>query len=248
MTDQCEEFKKSEFDGGSIRGFCIGIYYHEREKFELAYRAVIEAAKLEAQRAAIQAAEEAKATAKAQAEQEAILAAERAKIQAEERAKAQAAAEEQRKVEAAARFKAQQEAEEQRKIAAEYTPLPPVLAKTPAPVGKDSQPEEKQPESPLMVTITADEYDHLTRDSLLLDCLRGAGVDNWEGWDFAIDQFNEMLRPKMTTGYTETETLLLDRIKELEAQVKLLRKELWFMGCRRIYTNSQTEVKPTKGE
>lgn len=28
-------------------------------------------------------------------------------------------------------------------------------------------------------------------DSILLDCLRSAGVDNWDGWDYAIELYNE---------------------------------------------------------
>jgi len=40
------------------------------------------------------------------------------------------------------------------------------------------------------ITIPRSEYDRLVRDSGLLDCLRQAGVNNWEGWDFAIEVFN----------------------------------------------------------
>jgi len=28
---------------------------------------------------------------------------------------------------------------------------------------------------------------------LLLQCLRNAGVDNWDGWDFAIEEYNNRL-------------------------------------------------------
>lgn len=42
-----------------------------------------------------------------------------------------------------------------------------------------------------MVTITKEEYDSLVSDSEFLDCLRAAGVDNWEGYDTA----QEMLDP-----------------------------------------------------
>jgi phage pi2 protein 07 len=41
------------------------------------------------------------------------------------------------------------------------------------------------------ITITKDEYDELIEDRKFLDCLRSAGVDNWEGYDFAIEMFNE---------------------------------------------------------
>jgi hypothetical protein len=42
-----------------------------------------------------------------------------------------------------------------------------------------------------MVTITKKEYDKLLDDSHLLSCLRAAGVDNWDGWDNAIDLYND---------------------------------------------------------
>jgi hypothetical protein len=35
------------------------------------------------------------------------------------------------------------------------------------------------------VTITQDEYDELLQDQKFLDALRAAGVDNWEGYEFA---------------------------------------------------------------
>lgn len=41
------------------------------------------------------------------------------------------------------------------------------------------------------VTISVKEYQELLEDQRLLDALRGAGVDNWEGWDDAIDNLNE---------------------------------------------------------
>ncbi len=40
------------------------------------------------------------------------------------------------------------------------------------------------------VTISKTEYNELLEDQKLLDCLRGAGVDNWEGWDFAMEDFH----------------------------------------------------------
>lgn len=40
-----------------------------------------------------------------------------------------------------------------------------------------------------MVTITEEEHEKLLEDAKLLECLRRAGVDNWEGWDDAIDFF-----------------------------------------------------------
>ena len=41
------------------------------------------------------------------------------------------------------------------------------------------------------ITITKKEYEQLQRDQWLLECLRGAGVDNWEGYDYAIEMMNE---------------------------------------------------------
>jgi hypothetical protein len=32
--------------------------------------------------------------------------------------------------------------------------------------------------------------DDLLEDSDVLTCLRNAGVDNWEGWDFAMEEFH----------------------------------------------------------
>jgi len=40
------------------------------------------------------------------------------------------------------------------------------------------------------VTISKKEYEELLDDSRLLNCLRNAGVDNWDGWDFAIEAYN----------------------------------------------------------
>lgn len=41
------------------------------------------------------------------------------------------------------------------------------------------------------IAIPADEYEELVSDSKFLQALRNAGVDNWEGYEFAIDEFNE---------------------------------------------------------
>ena len=38
-----------------------------------------------------------------------------------------------------------------------------------------------------MVTITKTEYDNLKEDRGWLRCLEAAGIDNWEGYDQAID-------------------------------------------------------------
>ena len=42
------------------------------------------------------------------------------------------------------------------------------------------------------VTISKKEYEQLQKDQRFLECLRGAGVDNWEGYDYAIELMGEM--------------------------------------------------------
>lgn len=39
------------------------------------------------------------------------------------------------------------------------------------------------------VTISVKEYEKLTRALRKLYALEGAGVDNWEGYDFAMEEF-----------------------------------------------------------
>ena len=41
------------------------------------------------------------------------------------------------------------------------------------------------------VLITLADYDELVEDSRLLSALRRAGVDNWVGWDHAIEMLYE---------------------------------------------------------
>jgi hypothetical protein len=41
------------------------------------------------------------------------------------------------------------------------------------------------------VTIPKTEYESLQKEAKFLEALRAAGVDNWEGWDYAIDILNE---------------------------------------------------------
>lgn len=41
------------------------------------------------------------------------------------------------------------------------------------------------------VTISKKVYQELIEDSVFLSCLRSAGVDNWEGYDLAIELKNE---------------------------------------------------------
>ena len=42
-----------------------------------------------------------------------------------------------------------------------------------------------------MIAIPVDRYEQLLEDSLWLSALRGAGVDNWEGYDYAMELLRE---------------------------------------------------------
>jgi len=41
------------------------------------------------------------------------------------------------------------------------------------------------------VTIPKSVYDQLVQDQQWLNCLAAAGVDNWEGYDHAVDILNQ---------------------------------------------------------
>lgn len=41
-----------------------------------------------------------------------------------------------------------------------------------------------------MVTISMDEYLALLDSQFMLDCLQNYGVDNWEGYDGAMEDYN----------------------------------------------------------
>lgn len=41
-----------------------------------------------------------------------------------------------------------------------------------------------------MITVRKQVYDNLVDDSMLLDFLRAAGVDNWDGWDYAMEMYH----------------------------------------------------------
>lgn len=41
-----------------------------------------------------------------------------------------------------------------------------------------------------MVMISREEYNELLSDQFLLNCLRNAGVDNTDVWEFALEEFN----------------------------------------------------------
>ena len=43
------------------------------------------------------------------------------------------------------------------------------------------------------ISISEEEYDSLLKDSTLLNCLQMMGVDNWDGYDEAIEQYNEIM-------------------------------------------------------
>lgn len=45
--------------------------------------------------------------------------------------------------------------------------------------------EEKE-----MITITREEYEQLLDDRECLSCLKAAGVDNWEGYDYAMEMYD----------------------------------------------------------
>lgn len=42
-----------------------------------------------------------------------------------------------------------------------------------------------------MITITKKEYDSMLEDRNWLTALESAGVDNWEGYDFALELLHE---------------------------------------------------------
>lgn len=41
------------------------------------------------------------------------------------------------------------------------------------------------------VTISKEQFDQLQEDSNFLECLQNAGVDNWEGYDYAVELYQE---------------------------------------------------------
>jgi len=42
-----------------------------------------------------------------------------------------------------------------------------------------------------MITITVKEYEKLKKDAQLLQCLYNAGVDNWEWYGEALNEYNQ---------------------------------------------------------
>ena len=47
------------------------------------------------------------------------------------------------------------------------------------------------------VVITKVRLKQLELDSLRLECLRNAGVDNWPGWDDAMQEYREELKKEL---------------------------------------------------
>lgn len=41
------------------------------------------------------------------------------------------------------------------------------------------------------VTISQEEYENLLKRDRFLSCLEGSGVDNWDGYDFAIEMMED---------------------------------------------------------
>lgn len=41
------------------------------------------------------------------------------------------------------------------------------------------------------ICITKQEYEEMQDEILFLECLRSAGVDNWDGYDYAIDEYHQ---------------------------------------------------------
>ena len=44
-----------------------------------------------------------------------------------------------------------------------------------------------------IVTMTLQEYEDLYEDQVFLKCLQHAGVDNWEGYEYAQEEFQQYL-------------------------------------------------------
>lgn len=58
-------------------------------------------------------------------------------------------------------------------------------------LGKKGKTESDKEESINAIIISEEDLAELENDSLFLDCLKEAGVDNWDGYDNAINLFNE---------------------------------------------------------
>jgi small-conductance mechanosensitive channel len=80
-----------------------------------------------------------------------------------------------------------------------------------------------------MKTISDEEYEQLKERDNWLTCLENAGVDNWEGWDYAVDLKRECedeikaLIPK--TDEELQEEKILEEEKRLETERQLAEEE-----------------------
>ena len=41
-----------------------------------------------------------------------------------------------------------------------------------------------------MITIPEDDYNDLLESQAFLDCLEACGVDNWDGYEYAVEMLN----------------------------------------------------------
>lgn len=43
------------------------------------------------------------------------------------------------------------------------------------------------------ITITRERYEELLKAETFLECLEGIGVDNWQGYDLALEEFQKVV-------------------------------------------------------
>lgn len=116
------------------------------------------------------------------------LEAERERIRAEEQARLER--------EQAAERALQQQEECKRQQAEPQAQAASITAEAAEPISTQPKPREPMPPhvqaiKPMMVTISRAEYDQLLADQRLIEALRAAGVDNWEGYDDAMHMLEE---------------------------------------------------------
>lgn len=51
-----------------------------------------------------------------------------------------------------------------------------------------------------MITLSLEDYAKLLADQQFLEALRAAGVDNWEGYEYAQEMLEEMLEEMENEG------------------------------------------------
>lgn len=49
----------------------------------------------------------------------------------------------------------------------------------------------------MKISINVEEYDNLNNDALMLRCLEYAGVDNWDGYDYAQEKFDLAIKERL---------------------------------------------------